>query len=137
VKGKGNDMPADVRAWITAFQSDAPLYKSFPLILPNGGRVTKFSGVCSACEQLIDPEMVRGRVMWSLPTVATVEGSGYCSACQRITHLHCRFRAHGTTYKVEWPGSDGRWHTKIAPPSSPWRLLVQRVVRFLCSNSST
>lgn len=122
-------IPVEVQGWITAFRSEQPLYKSFPILLPNGGRVNKFTGICSGCKEAIDHEMVRGRVMWSLPTVATVEANGYCHSCQKITHLHCRFRAHGQTYKVEWPDLDGRWYAKVATQTPWWRRVVQIVRR--------
>ncbi len=84
-----SDTPLEVQAWIRAIESDQTLCLSSPLVLPNGEQVTTLTGVCSACNQAIEPAMVRGRLLWSLPTVATVEGNGYCSTCQRITHLHC------------------------------------------------
>ena len=58
---------------------------------------------------------------WDRDQVATVEANGYCIVCQKITHLHCRFRAHEKTYKVEWLGLDGKWYAKVANPTPWWR----------------
>jgi hypothetical protein len=65
--------------WIEAFQRDQPMYKSFPLKLPNGAKISKFTGVCSTCKNAVIPECTRGTVVWSLPHV--VNGNS------KLTHL--------------------------------------------------
>lgn len=122
-----NEVPPQVQGWVAAFQRDEPMYKSFPLVLPNGAKIKTFTGICSSCKEPVNPELVRGRVMWSLPTVATVEGNSYCEDCQRITHHDCRFRAEGNTYRAEWPGLDGRWYSKTPPVPT----LLNRVLSLL------
>ena len=114
-------VPSEAEDWIKALRAEDPLYTSFPVTLPNGGLIKNFVGLCSGCKRTISGDRVRGRVMWSLPTVATVEANGYCNECKKVTHLHCRFRAHEKTYKVEWIGSDGNWYARVADPTPWWR----------------
>jgi len=120
-------LPVHVERWLAAFHRDRPMHESFPVILPNRATIHTFTGICSACKQPVDPMMVRGRVMWSLPDVATIDANSYCTPCQRITHHDCRFRSTEKTYRAEWPGLDGRWYSKIPPQPRWWRTLVQTI----------
>lgn len=125
IPDRASEVPPHVHEWVRAFERDRPMYQSFPIVLPNGATIATFTGVCSGCKQPVDPERVRGRVMWSLPTVATVDGNSYCERCQRITHHDCRFRAEGKTYRAEWPGLDGRWYCKVPPGPSVGQRLIE------------
>lgn len=109
-----------LKAWSEAYQRDPALYTLFPLTLPNGARPPSIACVCAKCGNIIDRELVRGRLFWSLPTVATVEATGYCKPCSYITRCHCRFRVVGDSYVVEWLDKGERWRRGVVRSPSAW-----------------
>lgn len=106
-----NAAPSDAktRAWITEFQCEQPLHAQLPLRLANGRSVPGVHVVCSCCNGHISGDRIHGRVIQSLPHVVTVSANGYCQACNRMTHIDCRFRAKADETVVEWLSSNGRW----------------------------
>lgn len=101
-----------VAAQIASFRRDPPLHGSFPLQLDNGATVPEFIANCGHCGQRIDPAMVRGRVVTSLPTVREVAAHGYCVSCQRLIPLTGRFRAVGASVQFEYPDGSGHWRVQ-------------------------
>lgn len=98
-------------AMVAAFRGDPPLGKQFPLTLSNGNVVPNFTARCAHCGRPVDPDMVRGRVLDSLPTVKTIVGNAVCVPCQRIIPLNARLRTIGATFQFEYSDNSGRWHT--------------------------
>jgi hypothetical protein len=122
--------PHQLKAWADAYRGEPALYTHFPLSLPNGTQPPSLACVCTKCGNIIDRELVRGRVFWSLPTVLTVEATGHCKPCSYITRIHCRFRVVGDSYVVEWlDGSEG-WRRGVVKPPSVWA----RIVRWTKTN---
>jgi len=119
--------PHHLQQWIQAFGVDPPLKTQFPLRLPNGVQVPGIDCACAQCGCLVQHGMVRGRVFWSMPGVATVEASGYCQTCQIVTRIHCRLRVFGATYRAEWLGTDNRWRAQVIRPPSAWDRLAKCV----------
>lgn len=117
--------PHLLKAWSEAYQRDPALYTLFPLTLPNGARPPSVACVCAKCGDIIDRELVRGRFFWSLPTVATVEATGYCKPCSYITRIHCRFRVVGESYVVEWLDKGERWRRGVVRSPSVWARLAR------------
>jgi len=105
--------PHHLKAWADAYQRDPPLYTLPPVTMGNGAKLPGIVCVCSGCGKPVDRECARGRVAWSLPTVVTVEATGYCQPCSRITRIHCRFREHGKAYQLEWLGPGDHWRRAI------------------------
>ena len=103
---------AKVLGWIKSFESDPELHTQFPVTLKNGKTVPAIGVRCTKCGNLIDNETVHGRVVQSLPHVVTVEANALCVACDRLTHIDCRFRVNGDDAVVEWLGSNGQWMAK-------------------------
>ena len=54
--------PHQLKAWAEAYQRDPALYTHFPLTLPNGAQPPSVACVCGECGNIIDRELVRGRV---------------------------------------------------------------------------
>ncbi len=124
--------PHQLKAWADAYQRDPPLYTHFPLTLPNGAHPPSIVCVCEGCGNPVDRELVRGRLFWSLPTVVTVEATGHCKPCSRITRIHCRFRAVGDSYLIEWLDANERWRRGIKQAPSIWDGVarwLKRIVR--------
>lgn len=122
--------PHHLKTWADAYRRDPALYTHFPLSLPNGAQPPSLACVCSKCGNIIDRELVRGRVFWSLPTVLTVEATGHCKPCSYITRIHCRFRVVGDSYIVEWLDKGEQWRRGIVQPASVWA----RIVRWMKIN---
>jgi hypothetical protein len=112
--------PHLLKAWAEDYQRDPPLYTHFPLTLSNGARPPSVACVCGGCGNIVDRELVRGRVYWSLPTVVTVEATGHCRPCSRITRIHCRFRVVGDSYIVEWLDKGEQWRRGVVRAPSVW-----------------
>lgn len=119
--------PHQLKAWAEAYRRDPPLDTLFPIAMNNGAIVPKIACVCSGCGNTIDPESVRGRVVWSLPSVFTAEATGYCAPCSTITRIDCRVREQESGFQLEWIGGDNRWWRRTVKPPSTW----ERVARWL------
>jgi hypothetical protein len=119
--------PHQLKAWADAYRRDPALYTHFPLSLPNGAQPPSLVCICSKCGNIIDRELVRGRVFWSLPTVLTVEATGHCKPCSYITRIHCRFRVVGDSYIVEWLDKGEQWRREIVRESTLWTRIKQRL----------
>ena len=119
--------PHLLKVWAEDYQRDPPLYTHFPLTLSNGAQPPSVACVCGGCGNIIDRELVRGRVYASLPTVVTVEATGHCKPCSRITRIHCRFRVVGDSYIVEWLDKGEQWRRGIVQPPTIWT----RVARWV------
>ena len=120
-----------LKAWAEAYQRDPALYTHFPMTLPNGACPPSVACVCGECGNVIDRELVRGRVYWSLPTVATVEATGHCKPCSRITRIHCRFRVVGDSYIVEWLDRGEQWRRGIVQQPSAWTRIARWVKKIV------
>lgn len=105
---------------LDTFNTCGELQASFPLTLSNGVRVPSPRGVCSGCDDLIDPSMVHGRVNWPIAAVAVIEAAGYCEQCRRMTQLYLRVRPSGKTYRAEAPRRDGKGWAFVEPPADSW-----------------
>lgn len=113
---------------IETFKSSPELRASFPVVLANGATIDVVRGICSRCQQTIDPADVHGRVSWPITSVAVVEAAGLCRACSTMTSLYVRFRVAGWTYQVEAPRPDGHgWLRVQPPPTAWWRTLIRRL----------
>jgi hypothetical protein len=88
------------------------LHSQLPITLKNGESVPGVYVICNGCGNHISGDRVHGRVIRSLPHVVTIEANGLCEPCDRLTHIHCRFRASGDRTLIEWLGSNGRWHAR-------------------------
>lgn len=114
----------EIARCLEIFNTASELRLSFPIRLENGAIVNGVRGVCAECKGEIDPANVRGRVSWPIATVAVVEASGLCRACNRMTQLYMRLRPVGDTYRAETLRLDGRgWQFAQATPPSWWRRL--------------
>lgn len=103
---------AKTRAWVTAFESEQPLYLQFPVRLMNGKSVPGIHVTCSCCNGRISGDRIRGRVVQSLAHVVTVCANGYCTECNRMTHIDCRFRVREHETVIEWLAANGQWQAR-------------------------
>jgi hypothetical protein len=103
---------ARTRGWITAFANEPPLHTQFPIKLINGKSVPGVHVVCSCCNGQISGDRIHGRVIQSLQHVVTVSANGYCQACDRMTHIDCRFRARKDETLIEWLATNGHWQAR-------------------------
>ena len=94
------------------FENEPPLHSLFPLTLSNGKKVPAIHIVCSKCNAQISGDRIHGRVIQSLPHVITISANAHCGACQRMTHIDCRFRTEGQQNVIEWLGSNGYWQAR-------------------------
>ncbi len=110
---KARVVPEDkIAARFAAFERDVPLHDQLPITLNNGRSVPTVHITCDGCGGQISGDRVRGRVVRSLQHVVTIEANGLCEPCNRLTPIHCRFRASGDKTFIEWIGSDGLWHAR-------------------------
>lgn len=119
-------------AMVTVFRRDPPLGQCFPLTLSNGNVVPDFTAKCAHCGKPVDPDMVHGRVVDSLPTVKTIFGSAVCKPCQRIIPINGRFRTIGASFQFECSDNSGRWYTvRKQSDANGWRNAVKRLLQSI------
>ena len=121
----------EAEGWRRDFERDAPLYTHFPLTLVNGKSIPAVQIVCDGCGGRLSGTAVRGRLVNSLPHVVTVAANGKCTACTRITHVDCRFRAHADETIIEWLGSDGRWQARAMEGTSRMEQVVGLFIQLM------
>lgn len=103
---------AQARQWVAAFERDPLLTTQFPLQLVNGSTVPGIHLGCSGCGDRIANDRIHGLVTRPLPHVVTVAANEYCEACDRMTHIDCRFRVQAGKAVVEWLDGNG-WQAKV------------------------
>jgi hypothetical protein len=101
-----------IAAWLSAYKQERPLHSQFPITLKNGKSVPGLLVVCNNCGDHITGDRVRGRIIYLLPHVVTIEANGFCEPCERITHIDCRFRTNGDETLIEWRSSNGLWQAR-------------------------
>lgn len=80
---------------------------SMPVKFKNGALFTEISGYCINCNKLIEPDLLRGSVIYPFDSVAIVDAVGVCHECNLISgfywRLHNDMRITGQR--------DGKWYT--------------------------
>lgn len=122
---------ARVQGWLTAFHADPPLHTSFPLDLSNGHSVPGIHVICPCCNTIVATSLVHGRVTRPLPHVVAVEATGWCAACDRLTHATCRFRATHDETLIEWLDADGRWQVRACRAPTARERMLQVAKRWI------
>lgn len=98
-----------IEGLIREWKAHPPLSGSFPVVIPNGGRIDGFSGDCSNCNGAIEHADLHGFVAFPIPTVATISAVGVCRKCSCLTPFQHRVRAVDGGLQSEWVNRAGQW----------------------------
>lgn len=99
---------AEFRVLYARWQKERPIVEQMPLQFPAGASMHEFNGKCLSCGRNIRADLLRGTVVFPMPSVAVLDALGACYDCRLLTPFFCRVRGEEGLV-LEWIHDELGW----------------------------